>query len=607
MKNSRIFMLILIAIFTTTMLISVTAQNEPEHLSLHKKGLSAFQKGDFAEAVSYFDTALAKSQGLPQNKSNYAFMLNNYSNLGLALKKLNYFEEALQIYGELVEYAPYDSSIWYFNMAQCYQDKGKFYNNVEDFDKAIKTLEMLLDRKSKVKDFSKFENYLYGDLGENYMLKGDYSALSNPNYSSKSDFNKCIKYSKSAIELINSKSSLDANDKSYLARMNYNIGLIYYRNYTSKTGKNDQKFLNKLTTDINSLKSSKSNDDNQDLKNALDSFKEAIKNKKDFTEANEAIKKLSPLAITELKEEKKAIQASARVAYAKAKKDEAKSEENEDSPEVAAIRQAMLSQLNKDRAKHSLAPVSMDPLCVKVGDKHTKEEQKYTFLGHQLQDGYNPYYHYSQAGGNDYNAQNAAARWGYSDDQKSLDTIIDWVLDSQYRMYSEVAPNDGHRKCMLDKNHNYVGIGIAYSNKDCFVNQEFINRYATISDVPRNASLSEVVILKGTPLSSKYKICGASIFYEPFPKTLTPEEINNIWHYSLPAERTNLYPVVEGCTYRDGSKGDIKIDESTGSFEYPVKFYKNQQGVYTAVTWFVDKTDAKSPSFPITSISINAN
>jgi uncharacterized protein YkwD len=113
---------------------------------------------------------------------------------------------------------------------------------------------------------------------------------------------------------------------------------------------------------------------------------------------------------------------------------------------------AVLSELNSERAKHGLKALKMNSELVSAAHKHNLAMAKANTLSHQLNG--------EAALGSRVSA--AGYRWSAVAENVAYNgrRSEDGVLDVQKAMYNEKPPNDGHRKNILSKTYVDVGIDV---------------------------------------------------------------------------------------------------------------------------------------------------
>jgi uncharacterized protein YkwD len=113
---------------------------------------------------------------------------------------------------------------------------------------------------------------------------------------------------------------------------------------------------------------------------------------------------------------------------------------------------AVLAELNSERAKHGLRALKMNSKLASAAHKHNLAMAKANTLSHQLKG--------EAALGSRVSA--AGYRWSAVGENVAYNSrrTQDGVLDLQQEMYNEKPPNDGHRKNILSKTYVDVGIDV---------------------------------------------------------------------------------------------------------------------------------------------------
>lgn len=562
----------------------------PEVQELEQKAIDFFINGNFDYALYYFYEAAQASEG-----EEYEWIY--YQNMALCHSQRGDYDESINILSSILEYYPYVDIRPYNNIAESLKKKALSTNDIEPIEQAIEWLQQAIQYKNHISNYEDWKHYLYKDIGELYAQKAEFQFQQNQSEEAQNSFAIATRYLRGAIRFGEIATEPDADN--CIARSYYYLGLINYRLFQGQQSRNERE------AESQNISSTQ----RRLLSEAVEYFNQALEYRSDFPEAQEALELVDP---SNWEEQRQQLEESTQEAINDFSEIQNEIEQEAPQDELTqddivdlAIKTVIINQINRDRAQHGLPPVEIDPLASKVGDDHCREQQNYNYLGHQSINGANPYYRYSQEGGDDYNQQNTAGRWGYPYNTIDRNRIISWCLESHQRMVNEVPPNDGHRQNILDPHHTHVGIGLAYSAKDCFLTQEFLNRYCSFSPLPRKARVSETLSLTGRPVSG-YSISTAAICYEDPLSPLTPEQINNIWHYSLPSKRDYLYiKLGQGMRYNNGSQGDIEVNADK-SFEIPIKF-EYGPGVYTIVVYMVDDSNPTEGVIPASTISIEVS
>jgi uncharacterized protein YkwD len=259
------------------------------------------------------------------------------------------------------------------------------------------------------------------------------------------------------------------------------------------------------------------------------------------------------------------------------------------------LRNEILRLINRDRAANALEPVTLDLDASVLADSYCRRQIRNGTTGHFTTDGQAPYMRYSFAGGNDGVSENAAA-WS-SDHTFSDRALYEMARTSHATMMGERAPDDGHRRTILDPHATHVGIGLAWEKGEFRVAQYFIRRYVTWSrPLPRSAGETELVTTSGQAVPG-YRIEAITVHHEPLPETMPAHVANAIRGYRLPEKRREYLPRLPSFTqkradgslehvseeYSDGRRGDFYAARN-GSFQFTVPF-QDGPGVYTVVVW----------------------
>ena len=165
---------------------------------------------------------------------------------------------------------------------------------------------------------------------------------------------------------------------------------------------------------------------------------------------------------------------------------------------------------------------------------------KHKYVSHWNREGLKPYQRYSLAGGFHATQENISAA-----DNTWSSQLKDLVQDTSYlhlRLYNETPPNDGHRKAILAPQHTHVGFGIAVDELRLRVVELFVSRYVELDSQPQKGKPGETINLKGALRNLNHTLTVIEVFYEPLPKELDADALNQTRAYSLPKESVNLRP-----------------------------------------------------------------
>lgn len=255
---------------------------------------------------------------------------------------------------------------------------------------------------------------------------------------------------------------------------------------------------------------------------------------------------------------------------------ETRLEEYKDSDEALLAKLNQLEVINQSRYKHRAQLVELDILASRVANKTCKDACEYGYVGHWNLQGEKPYHRYGLSGGLDHVAENASGRFGNISSQENRASIEQMMKDLHGLFMAEKAPKDGHKKNVVQKSHNYIGIGYYVVDGQFCYYEEFIDRYLNFTDVPDQVNVNQEFILKFQTKSGQNTLKYVRINYEPLPKKMSPAKIT------------------KKDSYNDFSK-DYKIlipaAGKNGDYELPIKLDK--KGIYYIQILIEDNSPSK--------------
>jgi len=268
--------------------------------------------------------------------------------------------------------------------------------------------------------------------------------------------------------------------------------------------------------------------------------------------------------------------------YISANEREERLMEFKDDEESLRLKLSQLEIINKSRKRFNAPPVKLDILASRVANKMCREAAENEYVGHWNMAGEKPYHRYAFAGGYDHVSENAFGEWstGYYD--ISPEKISELMKSGHESFMSERAPNDGHKKTIIAKEHNYAGIGYNLSGKQFRYYEEFIDRYFEFENIPEEVKIND-------SFSITVKTDGESFLYflvayrDKFPQDLTLSQIKKKGSYSDYGDEEYLtIPAWDLSRYRNGT-----------TYKIPLRFSKG--GIYY-IQIFSDKREIKNPS-----------
>jgi hypothetical protein len=268
--------------------------------------------------------------------------------------------------------------------------------------------------------------------------------------------------------------------------------------------------------------------------------------------------------------------------YQKLNEGESRLIEFKDDEGALKLKLVQLEIINNSRKKFKAGPVKLDILASRVANKMCREAAENNFTGHWNMAGEKPYQRYAFAGGYDHVSENAFGEWS-SDNYSISDSRISLMMKSGHGTFmAERAPKDGHKKTIIEKPHNFVGIGYYLSGKQFRYYEEFIDRYFEFKDIPTEVMVDE-------PCSITVKTNGENYMYyliayrEKFPQPLTPAQLRKKGSYEdYTDEQYFKIPAWELAGYKSGN-----------SYKIPLRFSK--EGLYY-IHIYSDKKEITKPA-----------
>ena len=256
--------------------------------------------------------------------------------------------------------------------------------------------------------------------------------------------------------------------------------------------------------------------------------------------------------------------------------------EFKDNDEALKLKLDQLELINKSRKKSNASPVKLDILASRVANKMSKESAENEYLGHWNLAGEEPYLRYAFAGGYDHVSENVYGEWSSDNYIVSSQTIGSKMKTGHEKFMAERSPNDGHKVNIIDKSHNFAGIGFYLSGKQFRYYEEFIDRYLTFENIPAE-------VKTGNQFTITVKTNGQSFLYymiiyrENWPQPFTPSQISKKGSYrDYTNEITKEITAWDLSRYRNGT-----------IYEIPLKF--SEEGLYY-IQIYSDKKEITKPA-----------
>jgi uncharacterized protein YkwD len=253
--------------------------------------------------------------------------------------------------------------------------------------------------------------------------------------------------------------------------------------------------------------------------------------------------------------------------YIKLNDSETRLIEFKDDVDALRLKLTQIDYINNSRKKFKAKPVKLDILASRVANKMCKEAAENDFIGHWNLAGEKPYHRYSSAGGADHIAENAFGEWTTGSYSVSPSTISSMMKKGHSAFMAEKAPADGHKKTIIDKYHNFAGIGYYLSSTQFRYYEEFVDRYLEFENVPSEIKVDEPFTITVRPLSTSY-LYYLIVYREKSLKPMNSAQIKRMGSYSDFADEE----------YMKLTAWELSQFRSGNSYNIPLKFTK--EGLY---------------------------
>lgn len=248
-----------------------------------------------------------------------------------------------------------------------------------------------------------------------------------------------------------------------------------------------------------------------------------------------------------------------------------------DNDEALILKLSQLEVINASRNRYKAPPVSLDILASRVANKQCREAAENKYLSHWNLAGEKPYMRYAFAGGFDHVSENAFGGWTGGIYDKGPETIASMMEQGHNGFMSERAPNDGHKQNIIEKSHNYVGLGYYITDKEFRYYEEFIDRYVKFISVPGELKVNERSTLTVDTEGNSF-LYFITIYYEDFPKPMKQTQLT----------KTGSYPDFTPEIYKNIPAWDLASYCRGTTYSIPLSFTK--KGLYY-IHIFTDPAD----------------
>lgn len=192
------------------------------------------------------------------------------------------------------------------------------------------------------------------------------------------------------------------------------------------------------------------------------------------------------------------------------------------------LKTKMIRIINNERESNNISSVEYDSITAVSAQFHADEMKKYNYFSHYSINGIPPYIRYSlKSNGAFAIGENIALganykilKIGFIELKGKID-IKNIIRKLNYDMYSEKPPNDGHRKTILNKHYNRIGIGIAYNDTLLFYVETFTGKYIELlNDIPQNIKAGNSINIYAQILYDSLELEHIKVYYDNIPDSL---------------------------------------------------------------------------------------
>lgn len=253
-----------------------------------------------------------------------------------------------------------------------------------------------------------------------------------------------------------------------------------------------------------------------------------------------------------------------------------------DDDDALRLKIRQLELINKSRKKFRADPVELDILACRVANKAAREAAENSYISHWNMAGEKPYHRYAFAGGYDHVAENVFGEWTTGTYIKSSAEIERLMKSGHASFMSEKAPADGHKKNIISKTHNYVGLGFCLTDNQFRYYEEYIDRYLSFDDLPSQVRAGQETSITFS-CNGNYYPYFILIYREDVPAPRKPSELNKTGSYSdYTSEEFLQLTAWEIAKYKKGDR-----------YKVPLSFKK--EGLYYIHIYTGDR-EIKSPA-----------
>lgn len=262
--------------------------------------------------------------------------------------------------------------------------------------------------------------------------------------------------------------------------------------------------------------------------------------------------------------------------YKKLNDKEVRLSEYKDSDEALSLKLNQLNNINNSRKRYMVDPLRLDILSSRVANKMCREAAENGYLSHINLAGEKPYHRYAFAGGYDHIAENASSQSTSGSYEISSSSAAEMMKEGHESFMSEKAPYDGHKKNVIGRAHNYVGLGYYITDHEFRYYEEYIDRYLEFENIPsvmKPGVLGSITVITNGNYYPYFLI----IYRDEFPR---PQTISQLM-------RTGSYSDFSNEDYMDIPAWDLARYKNGNRYTIPLKFMK--EGLFYVQLFIDDK------------------
>ncbi|HUS86996.1 MAG TPA: CAP domain-containing protein [Bacteroidales bacterium] len=255
-----------------------------------------------------------------------------------------------------------------------------------------------------------------------------------------------------------------------------------------------------------------------------------------------------------------------------------------DSDNDLMLKLIQLKVINESRKQYRVPPVNLDILASRVANMACLEAAEGDYISHWNRRGEKPYHRYAFAGGHDHISENVAGESYSGSYEQNNRTRLDLMKKYHEIFMAEKAPNNGHKLNIMEKTHNYVGIGFCLGENVFRYNEEFIDRYYEFIDVPDEVNANEEFTITLKTMEGYY-LCYVVAYWEKELRSMTNSYLQRTGSYPDYTDRTEL------------EIGPWQISKYKEANQYVIKMNFHRPGLYYVQIYQDDKDHSQSRSF----------